>query len=361
VLMALDHVRDYFSNAHFNLLDLSQTTVPLFLTRWITHFCAPTFIFLAGVSAHLMSTRCTKPELARFLFTRGVWLIVLEVTVILWAWSFNFDYSKGVFLQVIWAIGVSMIALAGLIMLSRRAIASIAIVMIAGHNLLDGIQPSVFGAWAPLWNLLHVQGPFPVGFVAYPLIPWIGVMALGYVMGSLYDRNPLERRRVLLTLGTVALTVFIVLRLTTSYGDPHRWQAQDTVVHSLLAFIDVAKYPPSLLYLLVTLGTSWLLLGAFDGATGAFMRVLRTYGRVPLFFYVLHIVLAHLLAGIAGLATGFGTSVLTNAFMFLPREWGFSLPVVYLAWITVLVMLYPACKWFAGVKRRRRDWWLSYL
>src|SRR5262245_37507687 len=227
VLMALDHVRDYFSNAHFNPLDLSQTTVPLYLTRWVTHFCAPTFIFLAGVSAHLVAQRCTKPELMRFLFTRGAWLVLLEVTVVLWAWSFNFDYSRGVFLQVIWAIGMSMIVLAGLVALSRRTIAIVAIVMIAGHNLLDGISPPAFGAWAPRWNFRHVHGVVPVGFGSCPLVPWIGVMALGYVMGSLSELNPLERRCVIAGLGIAALTAFVVLRLATGYGDPHPWHVQD--------------------------------------------------------------------------------------------------------------------------------------
>ena len=186
VLMALDHVRDYFSAAHFDPLDLTQTSVALFLTRWITHFCAPTFVLLAGVSAYLISKRCTRGELTRFLATRGVWLVVLEVTVVNAAWTFNLNYQHGVFLQVIWAIGVSMIVLAALIHLPLRVIAAFAVVMIAGHNLFDSVAPESFGEFAWLWSLLHVQSPIPVGFVAYPLIPWVGVMALGYVLGAVY-------------------------------------------------------------------------------------------------------------------------------------------------------------------------------
>jgi uncharacterized membrane protein len=356
VLMALDHVRDYFTNAHFDALDLSQTNGPLFLTRWITHFCAPTFVFLAGISARLVASR-----LSRFLFTRGLWMIVLEITVVNFAWSFNLQYQAGLFLQVIWAIGVSMIVLAALVHLPMRAIAVFGIVVIAGHNLLDGIAPTQFGAWAPLWSVLHVRGPVPFGIISYPLIPWIAVMALGYVAGSLFQLDPQTRQRRLVQAGLAALALFVVLRYTNLYGEPVHWSVQDTWLRTVLSFIDVRKYPPSLLYLLVTLGGATLLLAAFESARGRLVTILRTFGRVPLFFYVLHIALAHLAAGLIALAMGFGTSVLTNPFPLLPKTWGFDLPMVYVAWLAVLVALYPACKWYAEVKRRRTDWWLSYL
>jgi uncharacterized membrane protein len=361
VLMALDHVRDYFSAATFGALDLTQTNVALFLTRWITHFCAPTFVLLAGVSAHLISRRCTRGELTRFLAMRGVWLVILEVTVVNAAWAFNLNYQHGVFLQVIWAIGVSMIVLAALVHLPRPVIAVFAVAMIACHNLFDGVAPERFGELAWVWSLLHVQSPIPVGFVAYPLIPWIGVMALGYVLGALYEFDPQRRCAWFVRLGAAALALFVLLRLTNSYGDPQPWSAQSSAVHTLLSFLNVEKYPPSLLYLLLTLGAGLLVLAAFENARGSFAAMLRTFGRVPLFFYVAHIALAHLAAGLVALTAGLGVSVLTNAFVFAPEGWGFGLPVVYLAWFLVLATLYPACRWYAEVKQRRTDWWLSYL
>src|SRR5262245_65202355 len=214
VLMALDHVRDFFTDARFDPLDLSQTSAPLFLTRWITHFCAPTFVLLAGVSAYLMSRRCSRAELSRFLFTRGLWLVVLEVTLMSLVWTFNVRYDHGLFLQVIWAIGVSMMVLAVLIHLPLRAIALFSVVIIAGHNLLDRIEPVSFGTWAPLWALLHVSGPIPHAFVAYPLIPWIAVMSLGYCIGTLFELQQQDRVQRFILLGAASLVTFVVLRAT---------------------------------------------------------------------------------------------------------------------------------------------------
>ena len=361
VLMALDHVRDFFTDVRHDPLDLSQTSAPLFLTRWITHFCAPTFVLLAGVSAYLLSRRCSRAELSRFLFTRGLWLVLLEVTLVSLVWTFNVRYDHGLFLQVIWAIGVSMMVLALLVHLPLRAIAVFSLVVICGHNLLDGIAPQSFGAWAPLWSLLHVFGPIPHVFVAYPLIPWIAVMSLGFCIGAIFELAPLQRVRRFAWLGVASLVTFVVLRATNAYGDPSAWTLQSSPLETLLSFVNVHKYPPSLDYLLITLGTGCLLLAAFDSARGRFSEVLRTFGRVPLFFYVLHVALAHLAAGVIGLATGFGTALLTADFMLVPQQWGFGLPVVYLAWLLVVATLYPACRWFAAVKRRRSDWWLSYL
>ena len=361
VLMALDHVRDFFTDVRFDPLDLSQTTAALFLTRWITHFCAPTFVLLAGVSAYLTGRSCTRAELSRFLWTRGLWLVVLEVTLMSLVWTFNVRYDHGLFLQVIWAIGVSMIVLAALVHLPMPQIAAFSLVMICGHNLLDGIEPQSFGAWAPLWSLLHVQEPIPYGFVAYPLIPWIAVMSLGYCIGSLFELERERRRQWFMYLGAGSLTLFVLLRATNVYGDPADWTLQSTTVRTLLSFVDVHKYPPSLQYILLTVGVALLSLAALETVRGKFAEVMRTFGRVPLFFYVLHVALAHLAAGIVGLATGFGTALLSGDFMQLPQQWGFGLPVVYLAWLLVIATLYPACRWFAAVKRRRSDWWLSYL
>lgn len=361
VLMALDHVRDFFTDAHFDPLDLSQTSAPLFLTRWITHFCAPTFVLLAGVSAYLTGRRCTRAELSRFLVTRGLWLVVLEVTLMSLVWTFNVRYDHGLFLQVIWAIGVSMIVLGALVYLPLPEIAAYSLVIIFGHNLLDGIDPQTFGAWAPLWSLLHVSEPIPHAFVAYPLIPWIAVMSLGYCLGSLFELERERRKQWFACLGVASLALFVLLRTTNLYGDPVDWSLQSTTVRTLLSVIDVHKYPPSLHYLLLTLGVALLSLAALDSARGKFSEVLRTFGRVPLFFYVLHIALAHLAAGIIALAMGYGTALLSDDFMSVPQQWGFGLPVVYLAWLLVVATLYPACRWFAAVKRRRDDWWLSYL
>jgi uncharacterized membrane protein len=361
VLMALDHVREYFTDVRFRPLDLSQTDIALFFTRWITHYCAPIFVFLAGISAWLVGRRCTRSELTRFLVTRGFWLVVLEFTVVTLAWTFNLRYDFGLMMQVIWAIGMSMIVLALLARLSLGWITAIAVVMIAGHNLLDGIEPETFGVAAPLWAVLHVQQPIAIGFVSYPLIPWIGVMALGYVMGGLFELEPAQRRRLLLTLGSAMIVAFVVLRLANVYGDPHPWSVQSSAAFTVLSFLKVHKYPPSLLYLLMTLGPGLLLLVLFETWRGALASVLGVFGRVPLFFYVLHIVLAHALAGLIALWAGYGTSVLTNFFPDFPREWGYGLPVVYGVWLTVLALLYPLCRWFAEVKRRRSDWWLSYL
>ena len=361
VLMALDHVRDFFSNVRFDPLDLAQTSAPLFLTRWVTHFCAPTFVLLAGVSAYLMSQRCSRADLSRFLFTRGLWLAALEVTFMSLVWTFNVRYDHGLFLQVIWAIGVSMMVLALLVHLPMRAIALFSVVVICGHNFLDSIEPQDFGAWASLWSVLHVFGPIPHAFVAYPLIPWIAVMSLGYCIGSLFELGREQRVQRFMWLGTASLVAFVVLRAPNVYGDPSDWTLQGTTLNTLLSFVNVQKYPPSLHYLLITLGVGFLLLAAFESARGKVSEALRTFGQVPLFFYVLHVALAHLAAGIVGSAMGFGYALLTADFMLVPQQWGFSLPVVYLAWILVVATLYPACRWFAAVKRRRSDWWLSYL
>jgi len=361
VLMALDHVRDFFADPRLDPLDLSHTSTSAFLTRWITHLCAPLFVFLAGASSYLVSQRRTRAELSRFLLIRGLWLIVLEITVVDFAWTFDLRYQTGLYLQVIWAIGVAMIVLATLVHLPLPAIAAFSVIMIAGHNVLDGIAAESWGDWAPLWTVLHVQGPIPHGFVEYPLIPWVAVMSLGYCMGAIFQLDAQRRRRVLVCLGATSLAAFVLLRMLNVYGDPRGWSLQSTTVLTLLSIVNVQKYPPSLQYLLLTLGSGFLLLAAFESARGKMSEVLRTFGRVPLFFYVLHVALAHFAAGVVGLAMGFGAALFATDFVSIPAQWGFGLPVVYLAWLLVVVTLYPACRWFAEVKRRRADWWLSYL
>ena len=368
VIMALDHARDFFTSARFDPTDLTQTTAPLFLTRWITHFCAPVFVLLAGTSAYLYQSRGKSPrEASWFLLTRGLWLVVLEWTIIRWAWMFNFNYtSELLFVQVIWVIGVSMIVLAGLVYLPLGAVAALGIAMIAGHNLLDGIAAESLGRWAPLWILLHVQAPIPlrgdqVFFVIYPLVPLIGVMAAGYAFGRLLQRPAEERRRLLLRLGGGLTIAFLALRALNVYGDPAPWSVQESAGRTVLSFLNTTKYPPSLLFLLMALGPAIALLPLLERLRGPLARVVTVYGRVPLFLYVLHLYMIHALALLVGTLAGFAPRSFLRVWMFLPEGWGYGLPVVYLVWAGVVLALYPACRWFAGLKARRRDAWLSYL
>jgi uncharacterized membrane protein len=359
--MALDHVRDYFSDVHFAPTDLDKTSYALFFTRWITHYCAPTFIFLAGVSARITAERSSRARTQRFLLTRGLWLIVVEFTVVSTAWAFNFHYPLGLIMQVIWVTGLSMCILSGLIALPDRVLGALAVIVIAGHNSLDGIEPEAWGRAAWLWHILHVEGPIATGPVLYPLIPWFAVMAAGYVFGKVFALETARRRRVTLALGASLTLAFIVVRGLNVYGDLKPWSVQLRPGFTLLSFLNVTKYPPSLAYLLMTLGPALLALVAFERAAGPILRGLSLFGRVPLFAYVVHIVLAHAFAGVVALALGFGPIVLTNMFVNYPERWGFGLGIVYCAWLAVLAVLYPLCVWFAGVKRRRKDWWLSYL
>jgi uncharacterized membrane protein len=357
VLMALDHVRDYFSNAHVDVTDLAQTTPALFLTRWVTHFCAPVFIFLAGTSAFLSRGRGkTSAELSRFLLKRGIWLVVLELTVVRFAWFFNLDYSMFA-LQVIWAIGMSMVVLSVLVLLPVAAVAAFGITLIATHNLFDGIAPERFGPLAWLWCVLHVRR-VPV---LYPLVPWVGVMAAGYALGPVLLREPARRRRALLTLGLGSIAAFVVLRALNLYGDPRPWSAQASGTLTVLSFLNVTKYPPSLLFVAMTLGPAIASLPLLERAAGPVAGFFTTFGRVPLFFYVVHLYLIHALAIGAAYLTGHDVRAFLSGFFAFPKEYGFALPVVYLVWVAVVAALYPACRWFAGVKRRRRDVWLSYL
>ena len=361
VLMVLDHVRDFFSNAQFSPTDLAKTTPALFLTRWITHFCAPAFVFLAGTSAFLAGRKLSRPALSRFLASRGLWLIVVEFTVVSFAWSFNLDYRMGLVMQVIWAIGASMCCLSLLVWLPLGAVATLGGGMIAAHNLLDAVTPESWGPYAPLFTLLHVQARIPIGFVVYPLIPWVGVMCVGYAFGALYARSAAQRNRLTLGLGAAGCAVFIALRALNGYGDPAPWSPQSSGLFTTLSFLNVSKYPPSLAYLLMTLGPMLLALWALERWPRAWLAPLVTFGRVPLFAYVVHLLIAHITAGALGALLGYGPVILGEFPFFYPPDWGFSLPWVYAAWGAVLFCLYPACHWFAGVKGRRKDFWLKYL
>jgi uncharacterized membrane protein len=377
VLMALDHVRDFFTN-HPGApgADFVDAGAALFLTRWVTHFCAPVFVFLAGTGARLALARGkSRGELARFLVSRGLWLLVVEVTLVRWGWFFDVSYHFSV-LQVIWVLGLSMIALAGLIFLPTPALAAFALLLCAGHNLLDGIHASALGRWGWLWNLVHERGllmltstPLPAGralLVIYPLVPWPGVMVAGFLFGGWLGRSVDERRRLFVRVGLGLTLAFVALRALNGYGDPRPWTAQASPVATLFSFLACNKYPPSLAYLLMTLGPAIALLGLIDGAAPRWARPLVTFGRVPFFYYVTHVPLLHGFAVLLGavLLGSAGASAFIHK-VALPSDvsarFGFSLPIVYLMWALVVLALYPLCRWFAGVKARSRARWLSYL
>ena len=371
VLMALDHTRDFF---HFGAihghdpLDFHQTNPALFFTRWITHFCAPTFIFLAGLGAYLSGTRGkSRRELSWFLFTRGLWLVVLEVTFVQWiGWGFGFDWHMH-YAAVIWAIGWSMVALAALVHLPVAAVAALGLVMIATHNAFDGIKASALGAWGPLWTILHEGGAIELGAghqlaASYPLIPWIGVMAAGYGFGHLLLCTALPRRTLLLRLGFALTAAFVALRFSNLYGDAHPWSVQATPLQTVYSFVHCVKYPPSLGYLLMTLGPALIFLGLLDRGTPRWLTPLLSFGRVPRFFYLLHLPLLHGLAVLAAQLTWGRADWLYGATPAKPpAAAGFGLPVVYGAWLLGVTLLFFACRWFATLKRRRRDVWLSYF
>ena len=365
IVMALDHTRDFFANGGFNPRDVAEPA--LFLTRWVTHFCAPTFILLAGISAYLYGVKGRSTgDVSRFLLTRGIWLVLIEFTVVRLGWSFDLRFSYFV-AQVIFAIGVSMIALAAFVHLPRKVVAAIGLAMIVGHNAFDGITATQFGAAAPLWNVLHQPGLFDIVpgvkfFVLYPLIPWIGVMAAGYALGPVFLQGRAGRRRQLFILGAALTIGFVLLRATNFYGDPVPWTPQDNAVSTVLSFINCEKYPPSLLYLAMTLGPALMLLAAFESARGPVAVWVTAFGRVPFFYYVVHIFLLHALALLfAWLSIGqigflFGPSAGHK-----PATYGLGLGGVYAVWLGVVVALYPLCRWFAGIKRRHTGWWWSYL
>ena len=370
IIMALDHTRDYFhwSAFHYDPLDFSQTSTPIFLTRWITHFCAPVFVFLAGTSAWLTGVRKGKKALSRFLLTRGLWLVLLELTVIGFGISFNWRFNF-FFLQTIWALGISMIVLSFLVYLPKRILLLIGLAIVAGHNSLDNIHVQGNGVKAFLWSALHEPRffsypPFQV-MVLYPVLAWIGVMICGYCFGELYTRYTVgKRKRLLILIGSIAVVLFVIIRWTNIYGDANHWSKQSTPVFTLLSFINTTKYPPSLLYILMTIGPAILFLAFTEKPLSLLGTIISIYGKVPMFYYVIHFYVLHLLSVIAGLISGFSlTQMIEGAPGGQPlQNFGYSLFVVYLVWITVVVLLYPLCKRYAKYKFSHPEkWWLSYL
>jgi uncharacterized membrane protein len=366
IVMALDHTRDFFGVPGISPTNVSRAGAALFFTRWITHFCAPVFFLLTGTGAYLSLRKKSIGALSRLLLTRGLWLIVLEVVVLrCLGYQFNVDYHLTM-LIVLWALGWAMITLSALVHLPLPAITAFGLVLIAGHNLLDGIRPTT--AWL---TLLHgqgfvINGPHAV-FVAYPLIPWIGVTAAGFGLGRIYDWPGERRQAFLLRAGLLLSAAFVVLRGVNLYGDPSRWRHQAASITTVLSFLNATKQPPSLLFLLMTLGPALLMLRAAERGTPGWLRPALVLGKVPLFYYVLHFTLLHLLA--VGVAYAryrdahwmFESPDVANYPFTPPPGWGFPLPIVYAIWAAVVIAIYPACRWFAGLKQRRRDAWLSYL
>ena len=371
VIMALDHVRDYFhySAFFFDATDPEQTTWPIFITRFITHFCAPAFSFLAGTSAFMIGKRKLPAELSSFLFKRGLWLVFVEIIIINFGWKFDINFTH-IGLQTIWSLGISMIVLAGLIYLPKKIILALSLVIIFGHNLLDNIhfEGSYF------WSILHEykQFEFIEGhkvLFAYSLLPWIAVMSLGYCFGSLYDSSfeVKKRKRILNNLGIGSLVLFLILIAINKYGNPVQWTNYGITSKTLMSIFDVNKYPPSLLYLLITLGGTFLFLANAEKLKGKVVDFFCVFGRVPFFYYILHIYLIHLIAVFAAEFTGFGWQVMVSMPTFATRVealkgYGFNLITVYVVWIIVILLLYPLCKKFDNYKQSHKEkWWLSYL
>jgi uncharacterized membrane protein len=374
VIMALDHVRDYFHYGSFFIdpTNLETTTPMLFFTRFITHYCAPVFVFLAGTSAFLYGSRKTKSELFKFLFSRGIWLIFLELVVNNLIWTFDFSHSILIF-QVIWAIGFSMVCLSFLIYLPKKVLLFLGIILIAGHNLLDSIVTEGQSLQSIIWYVLHQEqfliiNPNKLILLKYPVIPWIGIMVLGYLFGTFYQKDYAVtiRKKWLLRLGLGALVIFFVLRGLNIYGDLTPWSVQDTITKTVLSFFNITKYPPSMLFICITLGPALLFLHTIESTKNRVTDFFLVFGRVPLFYYFLHVLLIHLLA-IGGILIFGGNweDMILTADGFLNANlinYGYSLPIVYLVWISVVLLLYPLSKKYMIYKANNKDkWWLSYL
>ena len=373
IIMALDHTRDFFHIQAWTQdpLDLATTTPGLFFTRWITHFCAPIFTFLAGTSVWFQAKNKNTKELSSFLIKRGLWLVLVEIVVLNFAFSFDPSYTI-IGLQTIWSIGVSMIFLGLLIWLPFPAILAIGLVVVLGHNSLDLYEASKKSDFSLLYSMIHRPGFFPINkshslFVLYPVLPWLGIMILGYCFGKLYTTyQKIEQRKVILILGIGVTLFFILLRAINLYGDPKPWSQQETYLYTLFSFIDTQKYPPSLLYAAMTIGPGIIFLSVFEKTKNVVTEIIVAFGRVPFFYYVLHFFLIHFLSMIFFLTRGHkftegiyeGPNMLPN---FIAAKEGYSLGIVYLIWIGVIIILYPVCKWFSEYKKRHRKWWLSYL
>lgn len=371
IVMALDHTRDFFHNDAMvrDPLDLTTTTPILFFTRWITHFCAPGFVFLSGISIYLTGLGRTKNSLQAFLIKRGAWLIVVEIVIMSLILGFNPAYNM-VFLSVLWAIGMSMIITGLIIRLPYTALLIIGIFIFFGHNILD-IEPVRTAAKGNMIvNILHgAPGVFPltakhVVLLSYSVLPWTGIMILGYCVGRLFTAafSSAQRKKLLLQSGGILLLIFVVLRWLNIYGDPVAWTSQKNGFYTLLGFLNLNKYPPSLLFSSVTIGALLIMLSLTENSNNKVSRVCMVYGRVPFFYFLLHFFLIRLLCVAAFFLNGYTAKDIPSVpFYFRPETFGYTLPVVYMIWILVVLMSYPLCVWYGNYKRRAGKWWLSYL
>jgi len=378
VLMAIDHVRVYAG------VPAGSPVPSVFFTRWVTHFCAPAFLFLAGTSAFLYGRK--HHDLSKFLLGRGIWLVFLELTLLRVAWTFNFDFAQYEMAGVIWVIGWCMIIMAGLVKLPFSVVGAIGIIIVAGHNIMDLfaqqiLQAASGGSLSWLWKILYVgffAGPIQFGpdgpsiIVLYSVVPWIGVMAAGYAFGKILTLEPAKRNRACLIYGVGAMALFVLLRGLNLYGDPRPWSpAAERPDGSMgmpgaLSFLNATKYPASLNFLLMTLGPTLALVPVLEHARGALGRWISVFGKVPFFFYVLHIPLIHALALLVSEIRLGEVSpwLFTNHPMGNPPPppgYTWSLPLLYAVWGIAIVILYVACRWFGHLKSRRSDWWLKYL
>ena len=377
VIMALDHTRDFFHATAWtdDPLNLATTTPALYITRWVTHFCAPTFALLSGTSIYLQSLRKSRSELSAFLLKRGLWLIVAEIVLISPAFSFTlFDFTS---LNVFWSLGISMVCMAGLTWLPFRAILGIGLVIVLGHNTLDAVEQSPGFAPGFWWALLHGGGnnvfqyaPGRVVEVLYPFLPWLGLMMLGYCLGRLFEPTVSreQRRQWLLALGAGAIGLFVGLRLLNVYGDPFPWSIRKDGLTTVFSFLKVHKYPPSLLFMCVTVGPGLLALAFLDPIKNRVTTTLKTYGRTAFFYYTIHWFVLHILRMVVFFAAGHTMAEADEALKTIPMRFvlagagGYSLWVIYAIWLAVVASLYPVCRWYDAYKTSHKEqWWLSYL
>ena len=374
IIMALDHTREFFHSAAItdNPLNLSTTTPILFFTRWITHFCAPVFVFLSGTSAFLQSARKSKKELSIFLITRGLWLILAEITIVNLIFSFDITYAA-VALEVIWAIGISMVILGLVIWLPFEIILTLGLLIVLGHNALDFYERKQTGAFDAWYNLIHRVGVHSLStkrqvLILYPFLPWTGLMMLGYCLGKvLRNENTAYRKRFLVVAGISTIALFIILRFINIYGDPFRWSTQGNGFYTFLSFINASKYPPSLFFICMTIGPALLLMAWWDNIENGLTRIVSVYGRVPFFYFVTHFFLIHLFSAIAFFMRGHtfaedAMDLSTPFIKFIKAGEGIQLRYVYIIWLSIVIVMYPLCKWYDKYKTSHKEKkWLSYL
>lgn len=375
VIMTIDHVRDYFHSGSIGASpeNLATTTPFLFFTRWITHFCAPGFALLAGLGIGLWNRRHPEESLSRYLLTRGLWLIFLELTAVRFAFLFNFSWETPFFLLVFWSLGASMVLMSGLVLLPKRALLAVSLAIVFGHNLLDGIQAAQLGNWGWIWNLLHQVGFIPVAgtgvITAYPVLAWAGVMGAGFCLAEVFSWEAERRQRFLLRLGMAAIALFIALRFSNLYGDPQPWSVQQNFTYTVMSFLRCLKYPPSLLYLLMTLGPLLVAMSLLEKHFKNAQSFLIPIGRTPMFYFVVHFALIHFLgAAISSVQYGrwnfFWTAIptVTGINEVYPKGFGYDLWVTYLMWLIVVALMYPMCKALARYKEQNKSsTWVSYL